>query len=486
MSRRHSLQGWIAPATLMVTGVFVACGTSFEARIPDAPPGSGDSDADPAAAADGANGMEGSPGALDAAADGSPTTTDAAALPTPSFVSLAERCKLINDRNLDDPSANLPTTRANLRGTDLGIPVVNGTDLYVFFGDSAGFKAIWPLGPESLPDAVGYSAVPYASVKADPSALCTNLRFLGGPKQSGAGHAVDSTIERDFAAASMTPPAGHAISEYIHNPAGPRGANAFPSLPGDFEVPSGAFSYQGSIYLFYTTVVSPSTVEMKASYLVRWTSPSTLNTPNYDILYSIDERFDANGAMHGDFINVAPVVSGDFVYLYGTGAYRQSAVHLARKHLTDLATPGGFERFDATTKTWVPANSATTAPVVASSGIGELSVRYFPAIKRFAMLDQEITAGNNQVVARFANAPEGPWSAPIAVASLSDPAFTAKYCCVSLDCTGERLINCDRAGFYGTYMLPDVTVHANGSFSIDFSMSTWDPYNVALMTATFH
>ena len=43
----------------------------------------------------------------------------------------------------------------------------------------------------------------------------------------------------------------------------------------------------------------------------------------------------------------------------------------------------------------------------------------------------------------------------------------------------------DRAGFYGTYMLPDITTNADGSFAIDFTMSTWDPYNVALMSATF-
>lgn len=473
----------------MFAGMFVACsGASSLSVIPDTAPLGTDPNADPSA--DGAASADaGSNVAPEGDSDGNGSaTTDASEAgppPTPVFVSLAERCKLINNANLDNPSANQPVTHANLRGTDLGIPVVHGNDLFVFFGDSTGSKGIWPFGPESLPDAVGYSAVPYATVAADPSTLCTNLRFLGGPANSGVGHTLDNSIERDFAAASMSPPAGHTLSEYIHNPAGPRGANAFTNLPGDFEVPSGAFDYQGSIYLFYTTVVSPTTVEMKGSYLARWTAPSTTGQPNYNILYRIDERFDANGAMHGDFINVAPVVHGDYVYLYGTGVYRQSAVHLARKHLTTLKTPGGFERFDATTKTWVAANSATAAPVVASAGIGELSVQYFPAIKRFAMLDQEITSGNNQVVARFANSPEGPWSAAITVASLSDPAFTAKYCCVSLDCTGERLINCDRAGFYGTYMLPDVTIHAGGTFGIDFTMSTWDPYNVALMTATF-
>lgn len=421
-----------------------------------------------------------------------PTTTTARAAGAapggpPAFVSLDERCKLISNRNLDDPSANRPDLRANLRGTDLGIPVANGDDLFFLFGDSAGYQGIWPLGPESLPDAVGYAAVPRAAVAADPGVLCTNLRFLGGPMGSGIGHAHDSRIERDLAAASMTPPPGHALSEYIHNPAGPRGANAFPNLPGDFEVPSGAFAHEGSVYVFYTTVVSPSTVEMKGSYLARWAAPSTTGTPSYDILYGVDERFDAAGALHGDFINVAPVVQGDFVYLYGTGDYRRSAVHLARKRVATLAQEAGFERFDAATETWMPSAvaPASSAPVVASAGIGELSVRYFAAIGRYVMLDQEIAGTDNQIFARFATSAEGPWSAPITVASLSDPAFRAKYCCVALDCEGERLLNCDRAGFYGAYMLPDVTAKPDGTFTIDFVMSTWDPYNVALMSATF-
>jgi hypothetical protein len=479
-------QIWIMHAVFVVTATFVACGSDSLPAIPSPPPAGTDLDAgaappaDPGAVGDGGTGKE-------SGNDGSAADASDAASAGPAFVSLAERCKLINDRNLDDQSANQPAFHANLRGTDLGIPVANGTDLFFFFGDSAGSRGIWPLGSESLPDAVGYSAVSHAAVAADPGALCTSLRFLAaGAAQTGIGHGLDSRIERDFAGASMTPPAGHALTEYIHNPAGPHGANAFPNLPGDFEVPSGAFSHQGSIYVFYTTVVSPSTVEMKGSYLARWTTPSTTGVPSYDILYTVDERFDAAGAMHGDFINVAPVVHGSYVYLYGTGAYRQSAVHLARKPLAMLATPDGFERYDATTKTWVPANVATAAPVVVSSGIGELSVQYFPAINRFAMLDQEIVAGNNQVLARFATSPEGPWSAAITVASLSDAAFNAKYCCVSLDCTGQRLINCDRAGFYGTYMLPDLTTKPDGSFAIDFFMSTWDPYNVALMTATFH
>ena len=406
------------------------------------------------------------------------------ARPLPAFVKLEELCKLITNRNQDDPTANDTHHRFNLRGTDLGIPVANGADVYFFFGDSAGYQAIWPLGPQSLPDAVGYSGVPAAQLAAAPDALCTNLRFLALAPADSLGPTADPTIERDFAAGAMAAPPGHALGEYIHHPAGDRGADQFPQLPGDFEVPSGGFAAGGDVYLFYTTVqVSP--LSMKGSYLARWAAPSTAGLPNYDVLYSVDERFDAAGALGGNFINVAALVAGDYVYLYGTGDYRASAVQLARKKLADLAT-GGFERYDAATRMWFAGSAATMAPVVSSSSIGELSVRYYASIGRFVMMDQEITDGRNLIVARFADAPEGPWSASVIVAEMGDAAFAARYCCVNNVCDGDELFNCDRAGFYGTYMLPDVAANADGSFAVSFMMSTWDPYNVALMRATFH
>ncbi len=400
----------------------------------------------------------------------------------PQFVGLRALCKLISNRNLGDPTANDTHHRFNLTGTDLGIPVKHGSDLFFFFGDTAGYAQIWPLGPESLPDAVGYSAVPAHTVASAPDKLCSGLRFLALEPSASAGPGADPSVQRDFAAAWMNPPPGRDISEFIHNPSGPRGKNMFPNMPGDFEVPSGAFSHGSSIYVYYTTVqLEP--FGMKGSYLARWTSPSTTGLPVYDILYHVDQRFDGNGALRGNFVNIAPVVAGNYVYLFGTGEYRQSAVHLARKALATLETEGGYESFDAASGTWVAGN-APAAPVVESNSIGELSVQYFPGVNRYVMLDQEI-AGGNFVMARFANRVEGPWSAPIPVAQMEDPAFGASYCCVGGDCQGDRMFNCGSAGFYGTYMLPDAITNPDGSFSIAFTMSTWNPYNVALMQATF-
>jgi hypothetical protein len=396
--------------------------------------------------------------------------------PVHTLDDLTFRCKLISERNVDDPTTNNTHYRANLRGTDLGIPVAHGNDLYFFFGDSAGDQQIWPLGPESLPDAVGYSAAGAAQVATNPSILCSQLRFLRVNGASG-------SVEADFAGAWMTPPSGHAITQYVHNPAGPRGANAFPNMPGDFEVPTGAFSYGGSIYLYYS-IVQVSPLEMRGSYLAEWRAPSTTGLPTYDIVHHVDQRFDGNGALRGDFINIAPLVVGEYVYLYGTGPYRTSPVHLARKRLTALETAGGYERYNAATGAWVPPATANTAPIVPVPAIGELSVRYFPNIGRYVMLDQEVTLGN-RIAARFARSPEGPWSEPVTVANMNDSGFVAQYCCNGTDCPGERMMECEHAAFYAPHMLPNAIAHPDGSFSITFLVSTHIPYNVALLTATF-
>lgn len=399
-------------------------------------------------------------------------------LPIPELVSTAERCKLINGVGLEDPTANQTHFRANLMGTDLGIPVRHDDRVFFFFGDTAGFRGIWRFG-DSLPDAVGYADESAAALAEDPSLLCSKLRFLGLDPDVSIGPSLDPRIERDFAGTSMTPPPGHTIGEFIHNPAG---HGSFPTLPGDFEVPSGAFSHGGSIYVFFTTV-DPS-IQMKGSYLAKWSAPKTTGVPSYDILYHVDQRFDASGPLRGDFINVAAMVHGAYVYLYGTGDYRRSPVHLARKALATIEQPGGFERFDGKTRTWVGA-AAKADPVVAVAGNGEMSVVHYPEIDRFMMLNQLGTPGQNRVVARFSESPEGPWSDAIVVHDMGDPAFRAKYCCTKDACLGEQLFHCDRAGFYGTYLFPEARVLPDGRFVVTYTMSTWDPYNVALMQATF-
>jgi len=393
---------------------------------------------------------------------------------TPYFGELKLRCKLINGKSRQDPTANNTHYRANLSGSSLGISVVQDNQLFLFFGDTLGAEKIWQSST-SLPDAVGYAAVDFASVADDPDLLCTELRFLLSGDKTG-------NVEGDFAGARMKAPAGSSLKEFIHNPAGPLNYAMQPDMPGTLEVPSGAFSHDGSIYLFYT-IVSTITLQVGGSYLAKWETPSTTGDPTYQILYHVDQRFTSNGPLGGNFINIAPLVEGEYVYLFGTGKYRNSPVYLARKRLSELAEEGGFEAYDPAMSSWVEAGTPT-APVVAMPSIGELSVQYFPEIQRYVMIDQEVNAGN-RIVARFAEKPQGPFSNAVTMAVMEDPAFEKKYCCDAKECVGDKIIQCDQAGFFGVYLLPTVTVHPNASFTLYFTMSTWQPYNVVLMSATF-
>lgn len=380
----------------------------------------------------------------------------------------SQLCKLLSNRNAADPTPNDVQHRANILGADLGIPVEHDGTMYVMFGDTIGYAGIW--GNESHPDSVGYGLDSAAAIASQPSLLCTNLRMLTLTPAQSIGPSVNASVQRDFAGVAMAPPAGHSIGEFIRNPSG-GGANNFPNLPGDFEVPSGAFSHGDSIYVFYTTVVSRSDITMKGSYLARWTNPSTSGTPGYQILYQVDQRFDGTSPLGGRFINIAAQVAGDHVYLFGTGEYRKSQIYVARKRLDQLATPGGFEELGT---------------IVTTPGYGETSVRYFAEVDRWMLLAEELTPTSNRIVASFADAPAGPWTPPLVVHDMGDPAFRAQYCCAAEDsCLGQQLFNCNRTGFYGTYLFPRVT-RSGTDFTVAYTMSSFSPYNVALFQTTFH
>ena len=64
-------------------------------------------------------------------------------------------------------------------------------------------------------------------------------------------------------------------------------------------------------------------------------------------------------------------------------------------------------------------------------------------------------------------------------------AFTAKYCCSSEDnCLGAQMFNCNRTGFYGTYLFPSL-IETPSALTVTYTMSSFSPYNVALFQATF-
>jgi hypothetical protein len=292
----------------------------------------------------------------------------------------------------------------------------------------------------------------------------------------------------------MAPPPGKTIDQYIAQPAGP-----FPNMPGTFEVPTGGLSRGGKAFLFYAGLVETTpTTRATLGYLARWDAASA-SLPNYQILRPIDAV--TSGALGGHFIQVAPVDHGGFVYLFGTGDYRHSGVHLARVGAAALEPGGGEALFDPKTSAWIDAAALSqggreaVAPVFETDGVGELSVQRIDAADLFVALYQRQLydgGGNindNRVILRVARSPEGPWSDALTIVDMADPAFQSAHCC-GKTCPGDQILHCDRAGLYGAYLLPSAAATPAGGGAFDltlpFLVSTWDPYNVVAFTAAVH
>lgn len=447
----------------MLLAALVACAEDASTRAP-APP-----------AAEEAHSGEAHTAALPATGDtGTPPPTRPF---TAALAGLSFGCEVVNGDAVDRPSANDTHHRFNLMGTDLGVPVAADDEVFLFFGDTVGYRGIWTWGED--PDSVAH--LPLAALRADPGAVCTDLDFLVTPDDPSVAAGLDPSILRDFAGAAMTAPPGESVSAYVGDPAGP-----FPWMPGTFEVPTGALFQDGAVWLFYAGLVDfgPPTMPT-ASYLARWDPAAAL--PTYDIVRPLDAL--GGGAMGGAFVQVAPVAWGADVYLFGTGTFRRSPVTLARVAAADLATGAGTAFWDGAA--WQAAPGAP--PVFETDGVGELSVLGLEAEGLvLALYQRELRdAGgrvtDNRVLLRAAPHPTGPWSEPLTVIDLADPAFRAAHCCSGATCPGDEILHCDRAGLYGAYLLPTPRVEpaADGlRVEAPFLVSTWDPYNVVTFTAT--
>jgi hypothetical protein len=485
----------VALVAAAVVAALAACG-SDAARPGAASSAASGSGASPAASGSGAAGT----GGAGAGGSGAAAAGGAGAGPWsgPLDVVMSDRqfvCKLINGDSLESPSGNQTHTRFNLRGTDLGVPLLTDDHLLLFFGDTTGYKVIWPFGED--PDAVG--RIPRSAVEGDIASLCTQLDFLVTPDVPSVAAGVDPSIQRDFAGVFVTPPDGEPLADYIHQP--PPG---FPNIPGTFEVPAGAFGHGDQAVVFYASGAElEPRPRMTLSFVAGWLTPGSSVVPGLAIRYLLDRLED--GRLGGHFIQVAPVQDENWAYLFGTGDYRHSGIWLARKLASDLAEVGGEELFDPALGTWTEASALSQAerealpPLLETDGVGELSVtpvvlvegdgEVVPFVYAFLMVyqrelhDADGNIVDNRIVARVAPTPQGPWSEPATIADMADPAFQAAHCC-GASCPGEQLLHCDKAGLYGAYVLPLVKVNQvrEGLMELDvpFVVSTWDPYNVVL------
>jgi hypothetical protein len=193
---------------------------------------------------------------------------------------------------------------------------------------------------------------------------------------------------------------------------------------------------------FSAIAVSPDNGEHWGVY------PGTVRTPRPDSIPGAQYVPGNENFQQGAFLRPGP---GDpYLYSFGTPPGRGGSAYLARVpqgYVPDLTK---YEYWNSDNGSWVPNNPAAATPVIPGP-VGELSVQFNTYLKQYLVL---YCNGMNDVVARTAPAPQGPWSPEqLLVTSAEIP-----------------------GGIYGPFLHPWST-----GKELYFNLSLWSAYNVMLM-----
>lgn len=188
------------------------------------------------------------------------------------------------------------------------------------------------------------------------------------------------------------------------------------------------------------------------------------------------------------FLNIAAVLEGSTVYLFGSGPYRTSAVYLARVSLAQLSDRAQWQYYrgaDALGPVFGPQESSAV-PLVSAACVGELSVRKHPGLGLWMMAYNCDTPRG--ITLRTAVAPWGPFSSGL---NIFDPGpdrgyqhfMHAKPSVVGHDDgLGEPGREEEWGGEYGPYLVPAwFSQGPQGIHFITWVLSSWNPYQAHLM-----
>lgn len=273
---------------------------------------------------------------------------------------------------------------------------------------------------------------------------------------------------------------------------------------GGFNVPLDGTSWQGAMYVFFSTGSYPidSDILMGWSVLGRSTDQgytfANLGefSRNKFINVSVDqERLNADtAAMLGLPVGTA------VLWIFGSGRYRASAVYLAVIPLENLESLQNI-RYFAGGSEW-SSNEDDAVALLCEGDIGELSARWNPLLKRWLLL---FNSGNPRgILMHSAPVPWGPWSAnPVMIFDPTAPAGASPCAGAGYGKfmhVGYQTAHCDHVqddmfspgtfrdddwgGEYGPYQITRYAkAISNDTVQIWFTMSTWNPYQSMLMNA---
>lgn len=282
---------------------------------------------------------------------------------------------------------------------------------------------------------------------------------------------------------------------------------------GEFDVPQDGFSYEENAFVFFSTDHGKHGKTMGRSVLTRCRNAMTnFAGTEYDdpLQFFYLKEFSRRRFINCQVQVTTPEmlrtfkapVGGPGLLIWGTGAYRADNVYLAFLPLdtstryvllhthADAATLAFYYFAGLRGGEPVWSNDEDEAvPLFHPASVGELSVRYDPALGAFVMMYMSgpYDPIGEAACLRLSRTPYGPWSQRRKVFDVRAEGygqFIQRH--KALPLLGDSIIDgrdpLSGGGAYAPYQIPKFTQLGSGnSVLIYYVLSTWNPYQVVLM-----
>ena len=221
-----------------------------------------------------------------------------------------------------------------------------------------------------------------------------------------------------------------------------------------------------------------------------------VGTQQYTYLYDFSKGPSAKFI----FDAIAPGANG-YLYFWGSGGgqtnYRHSTLFFARKRAASMGRPGGMEYFHGFDQRGKPLFRGTESAAVtlfsdSPDCVGEHSVQWNPYVQRWVLLyncSNTGAANPRGIWMRLAKQPWGPWTQPQTIFATSGGLCLFIHRAVtSSQPQCDTLSTPERLGVQGGDYSPDLiapfTTGTRGSSTFYYTLSTWNPYQVVIMSTT--
>jgi Domain of unknown function (DUF4185) len=418
-----------------------------------------------------------------------------------------------------DWATNAPTAAQTLSnfgmdGTDLGFPADTGTGpLYFLFGDT------WPIRhpPASIPSVPPDDALGWSTRATPPDGRdCLDLHIATGERRTFAHPTVAPAIKQGL---FNVPSGGIFLDDvfyaffWTNHCAHPAALAPDPSAPLTVPGASG------------TCLETPEINSVGRSVLARATAASPLafhQTMFADpaVMVPAITRM-PSGFVYVTAANLPPLFAGRLevresrVPVFGAARYRASIPYLAMAPRATFGNPATWSFFAGRTDghpVWItreqwesghtasgawapPAGAEIYAATPGERCVGEHSVTWNAPLQSWLLL---YNCGG-AIKARVAAHPWGPWSPPTVILSAAHDRWVVCTLIMNASgCPGElrrnywpKLANGNTVpgGFYAPFVLNRYTRGAESATQVRLAtvtwlVSTWNPYNVAVMRST--